>query len=763
MTFCNTRFAPLCAGALFGLLAPEGGAAWAQNTPPAQAGAQAAPVLRRPNLAGLGTFNTGNGAKLEVLTDSTAPGGVPEVLHFVVPNKTPNPWDVQYQVPLTTTVAAGQKLILHFWVRSQTETPFTALVEESAEPYDKAVRQVVTPTKNWQEITLPFVSPAYGAGKAHIGLQMGANAGEIDIAGLRLESADATPAAIVPPAPLGADLLGGVAAFSLTTPTPQAAQKSEAGGSVKVTIFEPMPDAAYKIQLTQKINAPVAEGQILSLRFKARSPTKSAATAVYETAGEPYDKALSRLLALTPEWKDFSFTIKTPAYAQGGAQVNFQLGAGKGQVEIADLHLVNFGINPAKMPGETARNYYGILTRSDAWRTSANARIEKFRKGNLVVDVVDASGKPVSGASVSVKQTKHAFRWGVALSPGPLFAQTPDGEKYRGYVLKLFNYAVLENQLKWNSTAPDAFDTADKMLDWCKSHNIPVRGHNLLWAGFKFLPADIVALKDDKTALQNAIHAHVTDYVTRTKGRVVVWDAVNEAVSNTDVAKAAGPDILADVFFWAHAANPDVPLAYNEDAIFRITNNDAVGSSDKKIDDVLHFLIDEKHAPVTVLGLQSHMGGTAPLVPGGSIAKNLEHWRTYGLPIEITEFDASIPDDKTQAEFYNEFMTAVFAEPTVTSFVQWGFWEGAHWLSKQGGAIVRQDFSPRPAEAMYEKLVFHDWWTNATGATAQTGNYQTRAFLGTHEITVSKNGKTVKATATVSKNENGVETVTVRL
>ena len=95
--------------------------------------------------------------------------------------------------------------------------------------------------------------------------------------------------------------------------------------------------------------------------------------------------------------------------------------------------------------------------------------------------------------------------------------------------------------------------------------------------------------------------------------------------------------------------------------------------------------------------------------------------------------------------------------------MQWGFWEGAHWLAKQGGAIVRRDFSPRPAAEMYEKLVFHDWWTNAKGTTSKTGDYQTRAFLGTQEITVSHNGKTVKANAEVTKNENGTMTVTVRL
>ena len=83
----------------------------------------------------------------------------------------------------------------------------------------------------------------------------------------------------------------------------------------------------------------------------------------------------------------------------------------------------------------------------------------------------------------------------------------------------------------------------------------------------------------------------------------MVWDAVNEAVANTDVEKYAGRDVLADAFIWAHEANPNVPLAYNENTIFNITQNDAVGNTDAKIDSLLHYLIDEKHAPVECFGL----------------------------------------------------------------------------------------------------------------------------------------------------------------
>ena len=116
----------------------------------------------------------------------------------------------------------------------------------------------------------------------------------------------------------------------------------------------------------------MVDGQVMSLRFWARSPTKSAMGAIYERAGEPYDKALSRRLILTPEWKAYAFNVVSSAFGPGGAQVNFPLGAGKGQVEIADVHLINYGVNPKTLPKEDARDYFGGLTRDQSWRTAAN-------------------------------------------------------------------------------------------------------------------------------------------------------------------------------------------------------------------------------------------------------------------------------------------------------------------------------------------------------------------------------------------------------
>ena len=551
-----------------------------------------------------------------------------------------------------------------------------------------------------------------------------------------------------------ADLLAGIP-FTGAQTVPAEARPGGNAQALRMTVVKPViPD--YGLQLSAVVPAAVQDGQVLRLHFWGRSATRHPIRAVFEKSSDPYTKSLNRAVALTPRWTEYAFVLTTPAYPAGGAAVHFVVGAQAGPVELAGIALEDYGVQPAPMPPDIHLDLYGGAPHDDSWRAAADARIRRYRMGGLRVRVVDAHGKPVSRADVQVRQTRHAFRFGTALAYEPLFAQTPDGEKYRQTVLRLFNYVVLENALKWGSYG--SFDPADKMLTWCQAHNLPVRGHNLFWPSYHYLPADVRPLRGP--TMRQAVHDHVMDYVSKTKGRVVVWDVVNEAVSNHEVYDEAGKDLIAQAYVWAHETDSDVALAYNDNTIFDMQGG-SHGVNDAAVDRILHYLIDDRHAPVTELGIQSHMG--LPLVPAPYLLQNLDHWDTYGLPIEITEFDASIPNDAAQAAYFDEFLTAIFSHPQVKSFVMWGFWAGAHWLAAQGGAIINKDWTPRPAERVYERRVFHDWWTHADGKTDRAGVYALRAFLGDYQITATQGRRTQTVPASVTKNEDGQTVVTVTL
>ena len=92
-------------------------------------------------------------------------------------------------------------------------------------------------------------------------------------------------------------------------------------------------------------------------------------------------------------------------------------------------------------------------------------------------------------------------------------------------------------------------------------------------------------------------------------------------------------------------------------------------------------------------------------------------------------------DEDLQKRYMRDFMTAAFSHPAVNEIIQWGFWEGKHWLPN--AALYRKDWTIKPNGQAWLDLVKRDWWTNADGATGADGSYRTRGFYGDYEITVT--------------------------
>jgi GH35 family endo-1,4-beta-xylanase len=517
---------------------------------------------------------------------------------------------------------------------------------------------------------------------------------------------------------------------------------------LRVTTANASPATPWNAQLSVTVPAAVANNQFLRFRLWARSATRNRIELVHELNRDPYSKSLSYLLVLTPEWREVAIPYPASAYAANDSALRIRVGYDAGVVELAGTRLEDFGVT-ATPPAAINFDPFGGQTVNDDWRASAQQRIETYRKGNLRVRVVDADGNPQTGASLTIEQTRHAFRFGTALADGPLLANSADGERYRETVKKWFNYAVLENQLKWQWRDGNDFQTADRMLAWCAQNNIAVRGHVLFWPSYQYLPTRVRTLRGD--ALRAAVEAHVRDYVTKTRGRVEVWDVVNEAVTNTEVLRDGGRDLLWKTFQWARETNPDVQLAYND---YNISNNRA-GATDAHRATAARIIqeILDNGGPLTVVGDQAHMN--APLTPIPKVLEIFDEWSQWGLPIEITEFDIVFGgprDEQAQAQYLADYLTAAFSHPNVQSFLMWGFWDGAHWLAAQGGGIVRRDWSRRPAADAYERLVLNEWWSRVEANVDEAGEVFTRVFLGDFQVTAKVGGR--QATARVSVRDN---------
>ena len=377
------------------------------------------------------------------------------------------------------------------------------------------------------------------------------------------------------------------------------------------------------------------------------------------------------------------------------------------------------------------------LISEGAWREEAEARIERLRKADVRVFVTDAGGNPVTGARVAVRMKRHAFGFGSAVAASFLLGEGTDSERYRGKILELFNKVVLENDLKWPQWETGR-ERALAGLAWLGERGIPVRGHNLVWPGWKWLPRDVEQLVSDPAALRARINSHIAEEAGAVRGKVAEWDVLNEPYNNRVLQNVLGDEAMAEWFRRAREADPNAVLYINDFNILSSGGND-VAHQDHYYK-TIEFL-ERQGAPVQGIGMQGHFGRN--LTPPARVIEILDRFAKLGKRIQVTEFDIDIDDEALQAAYTRDFMTAVFSHPSVDGFLMWGFWEGRHW--KPRGAMFRRDWSAKPNAEAYRKLVFEDWWTRAEGAAGAGGVYSTRGFLGSYEAEATAGGRTAKA------------------
>jgi GH35 family endo-1,4-beta-xylanase len=139
----------------------------------------------------------------------------------------------------------------------------------------------------------------------------------------------------------------------------------------------------------------------------------------------------------------------------------------------------------------------------------------------LHVVVEDAAGRPVAGADVRARQIRQAFAFGTCVPADKLWS--PQAEKYRQILTRLFNYATLENDLKWEALAGDwapsfTLDNARRAIAWLREHGLAVRGHVLVWPGWHHLPRALRAHEGDPSSLRAAIEEHIRGSFQRSRG-----------------------------------------------------------------------------------------------------------------------------------------------------------------------------------------------------------------------------------------------------
>ena len=139
--------------------------------------------------------------------------------------------------------------------------------------------------------------------------------------------------------------------------------------------------------------------------------------------------------------------------------------------------------------------------------------------------------------------------------------------------------------------------------------------------------------------LLQRMHDHIFTVVGRYKGKIKVWDVVNEAVAEggTNILRKSpwsqiiGPDFIAKAFEYAHEADPDAILRYNDYSLENPAKRQKLIALIKSL--------QEQHVPVMAIGSQTHVSVSSPSFEQED--KVLTDLETLGLPIHITDLDVN--------------------------------------------------------------------------------------------------------------------------
>jgi GH35 family endo-1,4-beta-xylanase len=322
--------------------------------------------------------------------------------------------------------------------------------------------------------------------------------------------------------------------------------------------------------------------------------------------------------------------------------------------------------------------------------------------------------------------------------------ESDDSAQYRKFIKQGFNTIVFGNDFKWPNMEIQSWDETMKAVKWFQENSIAIRGHNLVWGSYRYLPGDIQnATKDQAVA---RIENRIKSAAQQTKGLVYIWDVVNEAVTETELWDKVGWDQFPRTFKLAREAMPGVQLAYND---FNISNENPSGTRHREQAIERAKLIQAAGPYLDVFGDQAHM--SSPPTPISTVFNAWDEvHKALKVPMEITELDLSSWDDKGHGDYIRDYVTAAFSHPAMQAVIFWGIWERDHWLADQGGHMVNADWTPRPAWTEYLKLVNQTWRTSATLKTNAQGAASFRGFYGSYRVTATVNGKKVSGSYTLT-------------
>lgn len=286
-------------------------------------------------------------------------------------------------------------------------------------------------------------------------------------------------------------------------------------------------------------------------------------------------------------------------------------------------------------------------------------------------------------------------------------------------ILKHFNAITPENLMKPEYMQPRegsfSYNSSDTMVKFAEDNGLYVVGHTLAWHQQSGKWMGVNVTKEEGI---EQLKSHISNVAGKYKGRIIAWDVVNEAILDgvtlpadgdwtkclrgTQWLNSIGPEYMALAFTFAHEADPDAKLYYND---YNLNNK-------SKADIVYAMVKDlkEQGIPIDGIGMQGHYSIDTSI---GSVEYSLSKFSELDLEISITELDVGVTgasrsgltkeQEITQGIKYAElFKLYKEYSDSIERVTFWGYVDNKSWRNENFPCLFNADKTPK--EAAYAVL-----------------------------------------------------------
>ena len=173
-----------------------------------------------------------------------------------------------------------------------------------------------------------------------------------------------------------------------------------------------------------------------------------------------------------------------------------------------------------------------------------------------------------------------------------------------------------------------------------ESNHMFIIGHTLVW--YHQTPNWVFQDENGnpvtRDVLLQRMHDHISIVVGRYKGRIKGWDVVNEALDEGGTLRKSkwetiiGDDYIEKAFQYAHEADPDALLNYNDYNLENPPKRNGAIALIKKL--------QADGIPITSVGLQCHVKMNSP--SADKLDETISAFAGLGVRVLITELDIDV-------------------------------------------------------------------------------------------------------------------------